>query len=313
MSLRLFIITLLATSILAKALRPRKLIVSPILEVQGEKSDRRMQSPKKDNYKPLAPPMFTDDFKDIRADWYKWEKERLDREKAFHASEFERYNRQQKWNDDRKALQEGDKTISEKVLALRDLDEQAIIDIDDINARVNYKQNLRNPANRQERRAWRKFDEANSKAWTTRVAQIKDLKIPFTPKAKLRRIADLTADQKKKVEQLEALWVKRVQDLQAQIDLNLKFHTVEFEEFVLDSHRLEDIKAVWESALALNEKRDLTWSIMHQYREIKGPTKTIINKANETRNKAQNVFNGTENAYNSLINGNKKFTWATSK
>ena len=26
-----------------------------------------------------------------------------------------------------------------------------------------------------------------------------------------------------------------------QIDLNLKFHTVEFEEFVLDSHRMEDL------------------------------------------------------------------------
>lgn len=312
MSLRLFIITLLATSILAKALRPRKLIVSPILEVYGEKSARRMQSPEKDNYKPLAPPMFTDDFKNIRADWYKWEKERLDREKAFHASEFERYTRQQKWNDDRKALQKADKAISEKVLALRDLDEQAIIDIDDINARVNYKQNLRNPANREKDRAWRKFDEANNKAWTTRVEQIKSLKIPISS-AKSRRIADLTADQKKKVEQLEALWVKRVQDLQAQIDLNLKFHTVEFEEFVLDSHRLEDTKAVWESALALNEKRDLTWSIMHQYNEIKGPTKTIINKANETRKKAQNVFNGDENAYNSLIRGNKQFTWATSK
>lgn len=218
-----------------------------------------MQKPEKDNYKPLAPPMFTDDFKDLRADWYKWEKERLDREKAFHASEFERYTRQQKWNDDRKALQKADKTISERVLALRDLDEQALIDVDDINARVNYKKNLRNPANREEDRAWRKFEEANNNAWTTRVAKIKNIKIPKQPSAQSRRLADLTADQKKKVEQLEALWVKRVKDLQAQIDLNLKFHTVEFEEFVLDSHRLEDLKVVWGSTLALNEKRDISW------------------------------------------------------
>lgn len=52
---------------------------------------------------------------------------------------------------------------------------------------------------------------------------------------------------------------------------------------------------------------------MHQYNAIKGPTKTIINKANQTRTNAQNVFNGDENKYNSLMWGNKHFNWATSK
>merc|ERR1711976_58298 len=173
-----------------------------IEQAQDSTEARRLQSPEKDNCKPLAPPMFTDDFKNIRAEWYKWEKERLDREKAFHASEFERYTRQQKWNDDRKAIQNGPKTVAEKVIALRDLDEQALIDIDDINARVNFKKNLRNPANREEDRAWRKWEEANNNAWNTRVEQIKSVKIPAQPTATARRLADLTADQKKKVEQL---------------------------------------------------------------------------------------------------------------
>jgi len=95
--------------------------------------------------------------------------------------------------------------------------------------------------------------------------------------------------------------------------LNLKFHTVEFEEFVLDSHRLEDLKAVWESELALNEKRDLTWSIMNQYNAIKGPTKNIINKANQTRTNAQNVFNQDEGQYGNLVRGNGMFKWANVK
>jgi len=205
-----------------------------------ELPNRRLQNPEEDKYKPLTPTKWNDSFKAERAGWYKYEEQRLSREKAFHGSEFNRYNRQQKWNDDRKAaIDSSDLTVAQRVKKILELDEQANIDIDDINAHVNYKKNMRNPANREEDRALRIFNEARKNAWSDRVKEINAIKIPAQPKAVAKRrrelqqkVSALTNDQKKTVEQLKALWSKMHNDLQAQIDLNLKFHTVEFEEFV---------------------------------------------------------------------------------
>lgn len=139
-------------------------------------------------HKPLVLPVFKDNWKNDRDSWFAEEKKRLDREKAFHTSEFNRYNRQQKWNTERKAVETDEaKTIAERVIGLRDMDEQARIDIDDINAHVNYKQNMRNPANREEDRAWRIFNESLMREMNARTTQIKDVKIPPQPVAEVKR------------------------------------------------------------------------------------------------------------------------------
>lgn len=197
-----------------------------------------------------------------------------------------------------------------------EIDEQARIDIDDLDAHINFKQNMRNPANRIAARASRIYNEHDGAAWNARVAQLRGVKIPAQPKAVVTR-RDLqaktgyTADQKNKIKQIKAAWAKRAKDLQAQIDLNLKFHAVEFEEFVLDTHRVEDIKAIMESDLSLKEKRDVRGSVWRQYDAIKNPTKAIINAANQARKNAQNTVNGDENAVNGLVRGNGQFAWAT--
>jgi len=198
-----------------------------------------------------------------------------------------------------------------------ELDEQAQIDIDDLNAHINFKQNSRNAANRESARAKRIYDEDNEKAWQARVKELKEVKIPAQPKAVVKRrslqsnAAGYTADQANKIKTMKSLWAKRAKDLQAQIDLNLKFHAVEFEEFVLDTHRVQDVQAIMESDLALNEKRTLVWQVWGQYDQLKAPTAQIINKANQDRTNAQNVVNNDENAVNGSAKQNQQFTWAT--
>ena len=168
---------------------------------------------------------------------------------------------------------------------------------------------MRNPANREAARAWRHFSEALKSSWGKRLDQLNSVKIPDQPKAEIKRRL-LTADQQNKVKQLKDKWANRHTKLQAQIDLNLKFHTVEFEEFVLDGHRLEDIKAIYESDLPFNEKNMLKDIIWRQYNAIKGPTKQIINKANQTRQNAQNVINQNERDVANFLVSNKNMQWA---
>jgi len=76
-------------------------------------------STKKKPYKPFVPPTQTDDWKGIRESFYKHEDERLNRERTFHSSEFQRYVRQQKWNDERTAIEtDKKKTIAARVREL---------------------------------------------------------------------------------------------------------------------------------------------------------------------------------------------------
>lgn len=244
---------------------------------------------------------------------------RLAAEQKFHGSEFSRYNRQQKWNDDRiKNETDESKTMAQRVRADMEMDEQARIDIDNGDAHINYNQNLRNPANRIAARAKRIFDEENNKAWKARVDQINAVKIPPQPKAVVTRRGlqaktRYTGAQTIAIKEMKALWAKRAKDLQTQIDLNLKFHSVEFEEFILDTHRVKDIEQIMESDLALNEKRTLVWHVWAQYDAIKAPTKNIINAANNARKKAQDVLNGNENQVVTLARRNREFAWATEK
>merc|ERR1711935_198418 len=103
---------------------------------------------------------FPDSWGPARQSFYENGEERLNRERAFHSAEFQRYVRQQKWNEDRKKISTDEsKSIAQRVAEFRDLDEQARIDIDTLNAGINLKQNLRNPQNREVQRAGRIFNE----------------------------------------------------------------------------------------------------------------------------------------------------------
>jgi len=208
--------------------------------------------------------------------------------------------------------------MAQRVRADMEMDEQARIDIDNGDAHINYNQNMRNPANRIAHRAKRIFDEENNKAWHARVDQINGTKIPPQPKAVITRRGlqaktRYTGYMTNVIKEMKALWVKRAKGLQTQIDLNLKFHSVEFEEFILDTHRVKDVEQIMESDLALNEKRTLIGHVWAQYEAIKAPTKNIINAANEARTKAQNVVNGNEDQVVTLARRNKEFRWATEK
>jgi hypothetical protein len=275
------------------------------------------KAPKADGYTPLQVPAETDDWKQYRDDYYKTETLRLEAEQRFHTSEFGRYNRQQKWVDDRVANEtDNTKTMAARVRKDLEIDEQARIDIDEGDAHINFKQNMRNPANRIAARAARIYEEHGAAAWTSRVDQLKNLKIPAQPKAVVKRRAlqaqtGYSANQTNNINQIKAAWAKRAKDLQAQIDLNLKFHAVEFEEFVLDTHRIEDVKAINESDLSLKEKRDVKYSVWEQYNGIKNPTKAIINAANQARKEAQNTVNGDENEVKGLAERNSQYVWAT--
>lgn len=115
---------------------------------------------KKKPYTPFEVKEFPGDWSEARTNFYMHEAERLNRERAFHSAEFQRYVRQQKWNDDRKKVMTDEgKSIADRAREIRDLDEQADIDIETLNAGINLKQNLRKPQNREVDRADRIFDE----------------------------------------------------------------------------------------------------------------------------------------------------------
>jgi hypothetical protein len=115
---------------------------------------------KKKAYTAFEVKKFPGNWTEARTDFYEKEAERLNRERAFHSAEFQRYVRQQKWNDERKKVMTDEgKSIADRTGEIRDLDEQARIDIDTLNAGINLKQNLRNPQNREVDRAERIFNE----------------------------------------------------------------------------------------------------------------------------------------------------------
>lgn len=282
------------------------------------------ESTKKKTYTPFKAPSNPDNFKSVREDYYKHEEERLNRERTFHSSEFQRYVRQQKWNDDRKAIEtDNSKTIADRVRQLMELDEQARIDIDTLNAGINLNQQLRNPQNRRVARAWRIFMEAQDKVTRQFTDSLQTYKIPKQgvedngTRIRMRRNLQAvkpkgyTAAQKADIKKLEDLWVRRRNALQAQIDLNTKFHTVEFYEFAYDEHRLEDTKAVYESNLSWSNKWIL-WNVLNgQYNAIKAPAKKLINDSNNARKQAQNVVNQVEGEYINFTRSKGEFRWAT--
>jgi hypothetical protein len=276
---------------------------------------------KKKAYTAFEVKKFQGDWIEVRTDFYEKEEERLNRERAFHSAEFQRYVRQQKWNDDRKKLMTDEgKSIADRTREIRDLDEQARIDIDTLNAGINLKQSLRNPQNREVDRAERIFNEKRDTLIDSIKAYVEKPVLPKQGVEDRRRAqakvpaapakATLTAAQTKKVADLKKMWADMVTALQAQIDLNSKFHTVEFYEFAYDEHRLADMKNVWESELSDSSKRTLWWRIRSLYRAVKAPAAKLIKDSNNARKAAQNTVNTLEKQYARLIRDQKLFAWA---
>jgi hypothetical protein len=276
---------------------------------------------KKKAYTAFEVKKFQGDWIEVRTDFYEKEEERLNRERAFHSAEFQRYVRQQVWNDERKKVMTDEgKSIADRTREIRDLDEQARIDIDTLNAGINLKQNLRNPQNREVDRAERIFNEKRDTLIDSIKAYVEKPVLPKQGVEDRRRAqakvpaapakATLTAAQTKKVADLKKMWADMVTALQAQIDLNSKFHTVEFYEFAYDEHRLADMKNVWESELSDSSKRTLWWRISSLYRAVKAPAAKLINDSNNARKAAQNTVNTLEKKYARLIRAQKLFAWA---
>jgi hypothetical protein len=128
--------------------------------------------------------------------------------------------------------------------------------------------------------------------------------------AKVPAKATLTAAQTKLIADLKKMWADMVTALQAQIDLNSKFHTVEFYEFAYDEHRLADMKNVWESELSDASKSKLWWRIRTLYKAVKAPAAKLINDSNNARKAAQNKVKTLERAYSGLMRSQKLFAWA---
>jgi hypothetical protein len=276
---------------------------------------------KKKAYTAFEVKKFQGDWIEVRTDFYEKEEERLNRERAFHSAEFQRYVRQQVWNDERKKVMTDEgKSIADRTREIRDLDEQARIDIDTLNAGINLKQNLRNPQNREVDRAERIFNEKRDTLIDSIKAYVEKPVLPKQGVEDRRRAqakvpaapakATLTAAQTKEVADLKKMWADMVTALQAQIDLNSKFHTVEFYEFAYDEHRLADMKNVWESELSDSSKRTLWWRISSLYRAVKAPAAKLINDSNNARKAAQNTVNTLEKKYARLIRAQKLFAWA---
>lgn len=279
------------------------------------------ESTKKKTYTPFEVAKFPDNWLDARSSFYQNEEERLNRERAFHSAEFQRYVRQQKWNDERKKISTDEsKTIAQRVVEFRNLDEQARIDIDTLNAGINLKQNLRNPQNREVQRAARIFNEKKDALIVSMAAFVGKPVVPKQGVEDRRRTqakkpaaapaAKLTDAQKKEVDALKKMWADMIIALKAQIDLNSKFHTVEFYEFAYDEHRLADMKKVWESDLPIASKNTLWMNISRKYNEIKAPAQKLINDSNNARKEAQNKVNGLENSYVGKIRQQGLYSYA---
>lgn len=279
-------------------------------------------STKKSNFSPLTPPKITEDWIKIRENLYAAEKERLIRERAFHSAEFKRYVRLEKWWKDRQVIEDDKaKSIKTRVLELRDLDDQALIEIDTLNAQINLRQELRNPQNREKQRASRIFGEKQDSlidGLNNTISNFPLTKQGVEDNGKLRILQAkaptvYTAAQKKSIAELEAMWVKRRDALKNMIELNTKFHTTEFYEFAYDEHKLSDMKAIWESdsaGLSWSQKRSLWWVVGAKYRALKAPAKKIIDDNDNARNNAQDLVNKADREYNGIINKNGWFGWA---
>merc|ERR1711935_1206106 len=236
---------------------------------------------------------------------------------AFHSAEFQRYVRQQKWNEDRKKISTDEsKSIAQRVAEFRDLDEQARIDIDTLNAGINLKQNLRNPQNREVQRAGRIFNEKKDALINSINAFVDKPTLPKQGVEDRRRAqakapaSTMNKAQEGEVAALKKMWADMIVALQAQIDLNSKFHTVEFYEFAYDEHRLADMKQVWESELPIASKNHLWMRIYNKYREVKAPAQKLINDSNNARKEAQNKVNALENTYAQKIRQQKLYAYA---
>lgn len=283
--------------------------------------EKAPEGTKKKPYTAFEVKKFPENWMEARTDFYEQEEERLNRERAFHSAEFQRYVRQQKWNDDRKKVMTDEaKSIAERAILVRDLDEQARIDIDTLNAGINLKQNLRNPQNRESSRSARIFNEKKDNLINSIKAYVDKPALPVQGVEDRRRAqakvpaapakATLTTAQTKEVADLKKLWADMVTALQAQIDLNSKFHTVEFYEFAYDEHRLADMKNIWESDLPVASKSHLWMRLYNLYRTVKAPAKKLINDSNNARKAAQNRVNGLEGKYTQLMRRQRLFAWA---
>jgi hypothetical protein len=200
------------------------------------------------------------------------------------------------------------------------LDEQANIDIDTLNAGINLKQNLRNPQNREVDRSERIFNEKKDNLINSIDAFVDKPALPVQGVEDRRRAqakapaapakATLTAAQTKEVADLKKMWAAMVTALQAQIDLNSKFHTVEFYEFAYDEHRLADMKNIWESDLPIGSRSHLWWRVQTLYNKVKAPAAKLINDSNNARKAAQNTVNGLETKHARLMRQQGLFAWA---
>jgi len=301
-----------------RSLQAVKMTPKPSAESENDVGpEKAPDSTKKTPYVPMVVKKFPDMWKAAREHYYEMEGERLNRERAFHSAEFQRYVRQQKWNEDRRAIAEDTKkSIAQRVTDWRDLDEQARIDIDTLDAGIGLKQSLRNPQNREQQRAWRIFNEKSS----ARSKAISDfVNRPVLPKQGVEgngtrraqaKESNLNAGQKKLVEELMMKWKQLIKALQSQIDLNSKFHIVEFYQFAYDEHKLADMKQIFESDLPLGDKKMLWWNTYDKYTDIKAPAMKLMADSNAARTNAQNVVNELEMNYPNYVRRNKYFEWA---
>lgn len=194
------------------------------------------------DYTGKAPPAVKDDWSAARENWYKMELARLDAQKKFHTSEFQRYVLQEELNTKRKVIvDDNSKTVKARIDAINELQGEYKIKISEEDTIINTNQNARNPANERANQASGKFWQEFDKSQKARAEVLKGYKAtPITvsaapAKGKKRRtqavVTSYTSDQKSCIERLQAAWKKQFDALEKSYSLNKKFHTVEFVEF----------------------------------------------------------------------------------
>jgi hypothetical protein len=286
------------------------------LKPQGEKGKKGPTD--LPDYNGKAPPAVTDDWAAARNEWFELEQARLDAQKKFHNSEFQRYVLQEELNTKRKAITEdASQTIKAKVDAVQALNQEYQIKISEEDVIINANQNARTPANQRAQIASQKFWKEFDKSERVRLTVLREYKA--TPISVTRRnlqavVTGYTADQKGCIERLAAAWKKQFAALEVSYSLNKKFHTVEFVEFELDGHRLEDQKSVFQDdTLSHWGKRTVWVAVARQYNVLRKEAATVINSANGARRQAQKDSTNADREVNKAVRDRKcqMFKWGT--
>jgi len=323
-----FTVFLLSTILVASSLASstsvyRSLNISRLLQEKlkpqgsrGEKGPTTLP-----DYTGKAPPAVKDDWSAARENFYKMETARLDAQKKFHTSEFQRYVLQEELNTKRQAITEDNsKPIKTRIDGVNALQTDYQIKISEEDTIINTNQNARNPANQRAAQAGTQFWAAFEKSQAARGEVLKGYKA--TPisvgKGKIRRaqavVKSYTAEQKSCIDRLQAAWKKQFAALEHSYSLNKKFHTVEFVEFELDGNKLEDMKAIWDDQSLSHWERQHVWNAVNgQYMKLRKEAATVINSANGARGQAQKDSQAGDKEVRKVL-GDRKcgwFKWAT--